>query len=41
MEKIKEMTLKELNLFIRNELKDGQMIVVEFDTGECNGKESD
>ena len=41
MEKIKEMTLRELNLFIRNELKDGQMIVVEVDTGECNGKESD
>lgn len=41
MEKIKEMTLKELNLFIRNELKDGQMIVVEFAMGECNGKKSD
>lgn len=41
MEKIKEMTLKELNLFIRNELKDGQMIVVKFDMGECNGKKSD
>lgn len=41
MEKIKEMTLRELNLFIRNELKDGQMIIVEFDTGECNGKKSD
>ena len=41
MEKIKEMTLKELNLFIRNELKDGQIIVVEFDMGEFNGKKSD